>query len=63
MGSFNALVIRATGDTLKDIEGVTGAVRVSDATGVTFKNLTFEQLGRATKIVCDANKTLIIGNG
>lgn len=63
MGSFNSLVIRATGDTLKDIEGVTGAKRVSDATGVSFKSLGLEHLGRAKKIISDANKTIILGNG
>ena len=63
MGTFNILIIKAHGDTLKDIEGVTGAKMVSDATGVTFKNLELSDLGIAKKIVCDANKTLFLGNG
>lgn len=63
MGTFKSVVIRASGDTLKDIEGVTGAHRISDNTGKTFKDITLEDLGRAKQIICDANKTLFLGNG
>ncbi len=63
MGIFNSVVIRASGDTLKDIEGAVGAQRVSDSTGVTFKGLTIEHLGKADKVVADAHKTLFLGSG
>lgn len=59
-GNFNSVVIRATGDMLKDIEACVGATRVSDSTGVTFQNVDFEHLGRAKKVVSDANKTLFV---
>lgn len=59
-GLFNALVIRATGDLLKDIEAVVGAQRVSDSTGLTFQMVGEEHLGHVKKIVCDSNKTLFI---
>lgn len=63
MGRFNALVIRATGDTLRDIEGATGATAVSSSTGITFQNIKLEHLGKAKKVICDANKTLFLGSG
>lgn len=59
-GNFNSVVIRATGDMLKDIEACVGATRVSDTTGVTFQNVDFDHLGRAKKVVADANKTLFV---
>jgi chaperonin GroEL len=61
-GSFNALVIRATGDLLKDIEAAVGATRISDTTGVNFQNVSFEHLGRVKKVVCDANNSLFISD-
>lgn len=63
MGMFNALVIRANGPLLKDIAGSVGATMVSDSTGVNFSNIKTEHLGKAKKVVCDANKTLFLGNG
>lgn len=63
MGSFNALVIRATGWLLQDIEGATGAKAISNSTGVTFQNFKKENLGFAKKVVCDANKTLFTTDG
>lgn len=63
MGIFNSLVIRATGPLLKDIEGAVGATAVSDSSGVTFQNVKLEHLGKAKKVICDANKTLFLGNG
>ena len=63
MGTFKSLVIRATGALLQDIEGVVGATSISDQNGVTFSNVKIEHLGRAKKIVCDANKTLFLGDG
>lgn len=62
IGSFNTLIVRASGSLLKDIEGAVGARAVSDANGVTFGNIQLEDLGKAKKIVCDANKTLFLGN-
>jgi len=58
MGTFNSLVIRATGWLLEDIEGATGAKRISASNGITFKNFTKENLGFTKKIVSDANKTV-----
>lgn len=60
-GNFSSVVIRATGDTLKDIEAVVGAKRISDSNGISF--LTFDvkkHLGKVKKIVSDSNKTLFI---
>jgi len=62
MGRFNALVIRATGELLEDIAGSVGADIVSDATGINFSNVELSNLGLAKKIVCDANKTIFIGD-
>lgn len=63
MGTFNSLVIKANGPLLQDIEGVVGARAVSDSNGLTFKNLQLSDLGKVKKIVCDAHKTIFIGNG
>lgn len=62
MGAFNSVVIRATGDLLKDIEAVVGGTRVSDETGVTFQmmNEANNYLGKVKKITTDANNTLLI---
>lgn len=61
MGTFKALVIRATHDLLKDIEAVVGATRVGDTTGVTFQMVDINKhLGKVKKIVSDASKTLFI---
>lgn len=62
-GNFNSLIIKAHGDELKDIEGATGAVAVSDANGVTFQNVTISHLGKAKKVTSDAKKTIFVGNG
>ena len=59
-GKFNSVVIRATGDALKDIEAATGATRVSDTTGVTFQNIEYKHLGKVKKVTVDANKTIFI---
>lgn len=61
MGAFNAVVIRATGDLLKDIEAATGATRVSNATGVSFQNVDItKHLGKVKKVTSDAHKTIFI---
>lgn len=62
MGNFNSLVIRATGLLLNDIAGVVGAKLISDSTGISFQNFAIDSLGRAKKVVSDANKTLFIGD-
>jgi chaperonin GroEL len=62
-GIFNALVIRATGWLLQDIEGATGATMISSSRGTNFQNFSKDYLGYATKVVCDSNKTLFITDG
>lgn len=62
MGTFQSLVVRATGWLLEDIEGVTGATAISDSSGITFKNFELGHLGRAKKIVCNANTTLFVND-
>ena len=62
MGTFSSLVIRATGPLLADIAGSVGANIISDSTGITFQNFQLESLGNAKKIICDANKTVFIGD-
>lgn len=63
MGRFSPLVIRATGSNLTDIEGATGATAISDKNGITFQTFKTEHLGKAKKVICDANKTLFLGSG
>ncbi len=60
---FDGVVIRATGDTLKDIEGATGAVAVSDSTGVSFEKVELKHLGKVKKLICDKHTSVFIGNG
>lgn len=60
MGTFNPLVIRATGDLVKDIEAAVGATRVSDTTGLSFPKVELKHLGLAKKVVSDSAKTLFI---
>ena len=62
LGRFNPVVIKASGDLLKDIESVVGATRVSEETGITFQMMSEadKYLGKVKKIVSDANKTLFI---
>ena len=61
MGRFQSIVIRASGDDLKDIAGSVGATIVSPETGVTLAKIELSHLGHAKKVVCDAHKTLFIG--
>jgi chaperonin GroEL len=61
IGAFNAVVIRATGDLLKDIEAAVGATRVGNDTGITFQNIDItKHLGKVKKVTCDAHKTVFI---
>lgn len=63
MGTFNSLVIRATGWLLQDIEGATGAKAIGNSTGITPQNFSLEHLGHAKKVVCNANTTLFTTDG
>lgn len=63
MGTFNALVVKATTWLASDIAGATGATIISNATGVSFGNFKKEYLGTAKKVVCTANTTLFTTNG
>lgn len=45
----------------EDFAKVTGATIVEDATGVTFKNLTYNHLGTCGQIVVDRDETVITG--
>lgn len=63
MGTFKSVVIRATGMFLEDIAGYVGAKIISNASGITFQNFEKGYLGYAKKVVCDAHKTLFIGDG
>lgn len=63
IGNFNSLVVRANAWLLKDIEGAVGATAISPTSGVTFQNFNLKHLGRAKKVVCDANKTLFTTDG
>jgi len=63
VGTFKSVVIRATSLLLEDIAGATGAKLISNSTGINFQNFQKEHLGYAKKVVCDANKTLFIGDG
>lgn len=60
---FQSVVIRASGDTLKDIAGATGATPISDSNGLTFQTVKLSHFGKAKKMVSDFNKTLFIGDG
>jgi len=61
LGRFNPIVIRATGDVLKDIEACVGATRVSKTSGVTFQTLDVKKhLGRCKKVISSANSTIFL---
>lgn len=62
-GTFQSIVIRATGWLNQDIAGVTGATAISDSTGVSFHKFEEKHLGHAKKVVSGANQTLFIGSG
>lgn len=59
-GKFNAVVIKASGDALKDIEAAVGATRVTTGGGVTFQSIDMKDLGKCKRVVIDANKSLFI---
>lgn len=65
-GVLNVLAIKAPGfgdrrkEMLQDIAIVTGGQVVSEDLGIELKNVTFDMLGRARKIMADKDKTTII---
>lgn len=65
-GVFNALAIKAPGfgdrrkEMLQDIATLTGAQVVSEDTGIEWKNVKIDVLGKARKVVADKDKTTII---
>lgn len=59
-GMFDSVVIRMSPEELQNLAGATGAKSVSPANGVTFQNITINELGKAKKIICDANKTVVL---
>ena len=64
VGSFNSIVIKATGQLLEDISEFVGATRVSDQTGITFQNIDLQlHVGKAKKVVSNANRSLFIADG
>ena len=48
---------------LEDIAVLTGGQVISEELGLKLENVTFEQLGRAKRIVVDKDNTTIIGGG
>lgn len=46
----------------EDFAKVTGATVIEESSGVNFKNLAFEHLGTCSKIVTDAEETVIVSN-
>lgn len=62
-GKFQALVIKAHGDTLRDIEGAVGATMVSAQSGITFQAITADHLGHASRVVADQHKTSFVVEG
>ncbi len=48
---------------LQDIAILTGAGVISEELGIKLENVTVERLGRARRVVCDKEKTMIVGGG
>lgn len=65
-GTFSALAIKAPAfgdrrkEILRDIATLTGARVISEEVGLKLENATFEDLGRARKVVSDKDNTLIV---
>ena len=49
-------------DLMSDLATLTGATVVSDATGVSFSEVSTEHLGTAKKVVCSRTSTIIVGD-
>jgi chaperonin GroEL len=58
---FHTLPIKCSKTELEDIAGLTGAVYVSEESGIKFEDLEVEQLGKVKKIVTNDKKSVIIG--
>jgi chaperonin GroEL len=48
---------------LQDIAILTGAQVISEELGIKLENVTVDQLGRARRVVCDKENTIIVGGG
>lgn len=65
-GVFNVLCVKAPGygdnkkEMLQDLAILTGAVIISDETGIKFEDVELENLGHARRIVADKDKTIIV---
>jgi len=63
-GMFNGLIIKVASqknEILEDIALYTGATMVSKDTGFNLADLTMDVLGKADKIICEKDKTIITG--
>jgi len=49
-------------DLMSDLATLTGAQIISDATGISFSDVTTEHLGQAKKVVCSRTSTILVGN-
>ncbi len=69
-GTFNCVAVKAPGfgdrrkEMLKDIAVLTGGTVISEETGIEFKDVTVDMLGRAKQVKVDKeNTTIVEGNG
>ena len=69
-GTFNCVAVKAPGfgdrrkEMLKDIAVLTGGTVISEETGLEFKDVTLDMLGRAKQVKVDKeNTTIVEGNG
>lgn len=60
LGRFSSVVIRAVGDSLKDVEACVGATRISDSTGISFQTFSVNHFGRCKKVIANHQKTLFM---
>jgi chaperonin GroEL len=62
-GTFNSLVVRATGELLDDIAAATGATQLSETNGISFANFDItKHLGKATEVISGQKSTLFISS-
>ncbi|MBE5731055.1 MAG: chaperonin GroEL [Clostridiales bacterium] len=65
-GTFNCVAVKAPGfgdrrkEMLKDIAVLTGGQVISEEMGLTFKDATFDMLGRAKQVKIDKENTIIV---
>jgi len=59
---FNSLIIKVRGNELEDMAAACGATLISEASGIKFKDITLEHLGRVKRIVATEKKTTIIAD-